>query len=183
MAAWSLSESSCRCLPERESDTLIGLICILLKAGDFYRLFQNSTHSGNSGVSLCRCAGIFICSDPAFILRSLHRAIYRPETPDGDNGAADAGMAKEFLRADGLIKSIQHQCVQCGRLDPCFHIFICTRSFALSPYAAFLRIFLAFAGERKYHLLQESCAESAIKTRLFYEECGGLDGGFPPRRP
>lgn len=45
-----------------------------------------------------------------------------------------------------------------------FLVSIPLRSFALSPDAAMLRIFLAFARERKYHLLWESCAESAIKN-------------------
>lgn len=45
-----------------------------------------------------------------------------------------------------------------------FLVSILLRSFALSPYAAMFRIFLAFAGERKYHLLRESYAESAIKN-------------------
>lgn len=45
-----------------------------------------------------------------------------------------------------------------------FLVSIPLRFFALSPYAAMLRIFLAFARERKYHLLRESCAESAIKN-------------------
>lgn len=45
-----------------------------------------------------------------------------------------------------------------------FLVSIPLRSFALSPYAAMFRIFLAFARERKYHLLWESCAESAIKN-------------------